>query len=145
MVTFDELVAECERLHIELEYTDLDDQINGFYVYDGNYSAIALSHRLKDNPPLRNVVLAEELGHFYTLSHNNAPKKYWSRLDRVNFDKYEAKAIRWAAFRLISQDDIRLAVADGVNTLASLAERFQVTQGLMYLRLQLPDVKIVRE
>ena len=136
---YDELVSECENHNIYLSYEDLDDKINGFFVHDQNGSVIVLSNRIKNNPPLRNVVLAEELGHYHTLPLNNTPCKYWSRLDRANFDKYEAKAIRWAALRLISQDDIRAAVQDG------LAERFCVTQGMMYLRLQLPDVKIVRE
>ena len=144
MTDYSDLVSECDRYNIRLAYNDLDDQVNGFFIYNGNCSTIVLSNRLKDNLPLRNVVLAEELGHYHTLPLNNTPCQYWSRLDRINFDKYEAKAIRWAALRLISQNDIREAVKDGINTLSDLAERFCVTQGMMYLRLQLPDCQIIQ-
>jgi len=143
MTEYSDLVSECDRYNIRLAYNDLDDQVNGFFIYDGTHSTIVLANRLNDNPALRNVVLAEELGHYHTLTLNNIPCQCWSRLNRLNFDKNEARAVRWAAFRLISQDDIRTAVQDGVNTLAALAERFQVTQGLVLYRLRLPDCQIV--
>ena len=140
---YTELLAECEQEEITVDYDDLEWPVNGFYYRDGGDKTIILANRLKDNPPLRNVFFAEELGHHYTLPRNNVSCKYWSRLDRTNFDKYEAKAIRWAAYKLIPYDAIVQTVQDGINTLPALAERWCVTPGMVMFRLSMPDCKIV--
>lgn len=140
---YNKLLKECENEGITVAYDNLEQPVNGFYLRDGSSKTIILAERLKDNLPLRNVVLAEELGHHYTLPKNNVCCKYWSRLDRANFDKFEGRAIRWAAYKLIPHDAIVQAVQDGINTLPALAERWCVTPGMVLLRLSMPDCKIV--
>lgn len=131
----------CDAEHIIFLYEALEDKLNGIYITCDGMSTIILSNRIKDNHPLRNIVLAEELGHHFTLIGCNIPKEHWNRLDRMNFTKNEFRAIRWAAKYLIPIADLYAAHADGITTIPELAEYFSVTPNFVRFRMTLPDIQ----
>lgn len=71
------------------------------------------------------VSLAHELGHCETGSFYNR----WAKLDLCQ--KHENRADKWAIRRLIPEDELDQAVADGCENLCSLAEHFGVTEQFM--------------
>ena len=131
----------CYREGIVLSIEDFKPPLNGIYISCDNLHAILLSSRILDNLPLRNVVLAEEIGHHFTLSGNNLPTEHWNRLHRCNYSKDEARALRWAAIHLIPSHELLQASCDGMTTLPVLAEYFQVTPSFVAYRMSLPDVQ----
>lgn len=81
-----------------------------------------------DNIATRNeetVVLAHEGGHCST----GALHKVYSPYDLI--EKHEYKAWKWAIQKLISEDELDEAVANGYTDLWSLAEYFGVTEEFM--------------
>lgn len=71
------------------------------------------------------VHLAHELGHCKTGAFYNR----WAA-DDVR-QKHENKADKWAIQRMIPEDELDEAVADGCTELWQLAERFDVTEDFM--------------
>lgn len=141
---YDEMMALCYRENIVFVYGDLQYPLNGIYVSCDGLHTIMLANAIKDNHPLRNVVLAEEIGHHFTLAGNNLPKEHWNRLDRMNFTKDEARAIRWAAKYIMPIKKIHQSYVDGICTISSLAEYFEVTHNFVIFRMTLPDIQNIK-
>lgn len=134
---YDHLTQLCDRSGIILSYEPLDSSLNGAYLSCDDLHVIFLATRLRDDHPLRNAVLAEELGHYFTLVGNNLPQEHWSRLDRINYSREEAKALRWAAAYVAPIGRLRQAEYEGICGLPALAEYFEVTPSFMAYRLSL--------
>lgn len=131
----------CYREGIVLSVENFKPPLNGIYISCDGLHAIILANRILDNIPLRNVVLAEELGHHFTLAGNNLPAEHWNRLNRCNYSKDEARAIRWAAIHLIPVHELMQASRDDIITVPKLAEYFQVTPSFVVYRMSLPDAQ----
>lgn len=71
------------------------------------------------------VVIAHEGGHICT----GATHKVCSPYDLI--EKHEYKANKWAIKKLVPEDELDDAVADGCTDISSLAERFEVTEDFM--------------
>lgn len=71
------------------------------------------------------VVVAHEGGHISTGATHHVNSPY----DLV--EKHEYKADKWAVTRLIGEEDLDQAVADGCTELWQLAEHFGVTEEFM--------------
>ena len=91
---------------------------------DGTY-CIAIDPWKMDSTERETVCLAHELGHCETGSFYNR----WAKLDIRQ--KHETRADKWAVRRLIPEDALDQAVADGCEDLWSLAEHFGVTPQFM--------------
>ena len=135
---YEEMLRICDAEHIILSYEDFRPPLNGLYISCDGLHTIMLATSIRDDYPLRNVVLAEELVHHYTLAGNNLPREHWNRLNRCNFSKDEAKALRWAAEYLIPQEELVTAYREDITTIPALAEYFEVTPAFMAYRLSLP-------
>lgn len=86
---------------------------------------IGLDHGVLPDAATHRVHLAHELGHCRTGSFYNR----WAALDVRQ--KHEHRADKWAIKKLIPEDELDRAVADGCTDLWSLAERFGVTEDFM--------------
>lgn len=90
---------------------------------DGTY-AIAINHSAMD-PDEDKTALFHELGHCETDSFYNEDYPFDIR------ERHENKAWKWAIKKLIPEDELDAAVADGYTELWELAEHFGVTEDFM--------------
>ncbi len=134
------MIAECEG--IEIEWQDFIPPIRGIYwAPDGIPPVIWLDKSLEYHPRLLRCVMAEELGHHFTLDRDCLCCTYFNYRDRLAISKAEHRALRWAAEYLIPQKQLKRALKTGHDTLWSLAELFDVTEDMMRFRLGLPDIR----
>lgn len=91
----------------------------------GNKCYIGLDYGVLPDAATHRVHLSHELGHCYTGSFYNR----YAALDVRQ--KHENHADKWAIKKLIPEDELDQAVADGCTELWSLAEHFDVTEDFM--------------
>ena len=125
----DILVEEC----IFIEYLDLVSA-HGFYLYLEECTVIGISNTITQDEKLFRTVLAEEIGHHFTVTSNKQPVQYLTYRDRLSLDKSESAALRWAADFLIPDALLFNVLADkGSISMTELSNHFVVTE---YLLLQ---------
>ena len=91
---------------------------------DGSCS-IALDQWKMDTVEKELICLAHELGHCETGS-------FYTQLSSFDVrQKHENRADKWAIKKLISEDELDQAIADGYTDLWSLAEHFGITEDFM--------------
>ena len=74
-------------------------------------------------------VLAEELGHHFTsMGDNIEPKNYF---DKVNIDKCEAKALRWACNFLVPKDELIDELRKRPASIDELADGLSVSRDIL--------------
>ena len=86
---------------------------------------IGMDESIQDGGVQERVHLSHELGHCITGSFYNIH----AAID--NRQRHENRADKWAIKRLISQDDLDNAVANGLTEIWELAEFFGVTEEFM--------------
>ncbi len=105
--------------------------IEGFYYSDGNMNYIALSESLVTDPALFRSIFAEELGHYFTSIGNQAPVKFMTYSERVEYDRTELRAIRWASNFLIKTDSLLEAFRnDCIKHMSDMQDYFNVTEAI---------------
>ena len=90
---------------------------------------IGMDESVMDGGVQERVHLAHELGHCETGSFYSLCTAVDSR------QRHEYRADKWAVRRLITEDDLDQAVADGCVELWQLAERFEVTEQFMKMAI----------
>ncbi len=121
---------------IKLEYWDFKPPLEGVYwKAPGLPPVIGISRRLFDNRRHFRSVLAEELGHHFTTAGCHVPEVWLHYADRLNASRAEYRAARWAAAHLIPADKLREALSRGAAEVWELADRFDVDEPLVKLRL----------
>jgi Zn-dependent peptidase ImmA (M78 family) len=87
------------------------------------------------NPEYRSV-LAEELGHHFTSSGETHPQTGMAYYNRIQHDRIESRATKWAADFLIPTELLLCKVEDcSVSCIHELADAFQVTVELINHKL----------
>lgn len=86
---------------------------------------IGLDHAVLPDEASHRVHLGHELGHCETGAFYNI----WAARDVRQ--KHEHRADKWAIKKLIPEDELDRAVADGCTDMWSLAEHFAVTEDFM--------------
>lgn len=76
------------------------------------------------------AILSHEMGHIMTGSTHRAD----SPADLV--ERHEEKAERWAIRQMIPWEELRAAVSSGCSCVWELAERFNVTEGMVRKALE---------
>lgn len=113
------LLAVAEENQICVEFADIP--LNGSVsVQYGDGMYIGLDYRLETVAD-RRVHMAHELGHCVSGGFYSPYAIYDIR------EKHEYRANKWAIRRLMPQDEVNKAVAQGYDTAFLLAERFDVT------------------
>ncbi len=135
----EEITAKC---HIIKEFATLPDSIYGHYYCDGNYYVILINEKLKRNERLYRCVLAEELGHYRTTIGDITPRRYMCYSERLDIDKKELAAIRWAVDFLVPTSALLYAVSRGkVESIEDMAEYFCVTEEFILQKLEFMSKK----
>jgi len=116
-----------ERENIIVEYVDFSPTIQGiYYKADGCLPIIGINENIISDKKLFTCVLAEELGHHFT-SIGDSSAEYYSLTDKVNLNKTESAALKWAAEHLLPIDEIVNAVKKGIKNIDELSDFLGVT------------------
>lgn len=136
----EELMHLVEQEGIWLTYRDLSPaprRLLGLYFFDPqtNVPFIVLDHSVERSLPLHRSVLAEELGHHFTVPQARFLAPYTSYSLSVALGRDEARALRWACDYLVPVPAFIGALSHGALTVDELAEQFTVTPWLIRRRL----------
>ena len=118
------LYAYAERRNIDVDGIPMR-RATSLSVPLGDGYAIALDPWMLGSLAQETVCLAHELGHCETGSFYNR----FAALDVRQ--QHENRADKWAIRRLVPEDDLDAAMADGCDTIPALADRFGVTEPFM--------------
>ncbi|WP_081462283.1 ImmA/IrrE family metallo-endopeptidase [Alicyclobacillus acidocaldarius] len=142
-----ELFDILNREGIFISYKRLEHLANGnllgFYFYDAEREQpfIVLEKKIERSAILHRCVLAEEIGHYFTVPKSKFILPYTSYRDRLFLSIDERKALTWAAKFLISLRDLNAALRAGCETLDDFADYLNVTHEIAKIRLQLGDAR----
>lgn len=101
MKTLQDIYDLIEECNIVLEYQDFAKNILGIYRSNSEVDLIVINRYIESNEMLHRIILAEELGHYFTSIGNNTPVKYVKKKDQLKIDICEEKAMRWSLNYLI--------------------------------------------
>jgi len=132
-------IAEEEGIFVS--YQDLaipGYPLFGSYQYDPerNLPIILLDNSLKHNHILYRCVMAEELGHYFTIPQGNFLLPYTSYSRAIILGRDERRAIKWACNFLLPVIAFKKAISSGLTTIEELAEYFSVTACLVNWRIE---------
>ncbi|SFU69974.1 ImmA/IrrE family metallo-endopeptidase [Alicyclobacillus macrosporangiidus] len=141
----DRLLEVIQQEDIFLDYDHLnygERKLHGLYFYDHyrDKPFILLDIRLDFNPTLHRCVLAEELGHYFTVPRSKFTKPFASYGDRIELSRDERRALNWAARFLISEESLKEALAQRYRSIHELAEHLGVTTEIASIRLQMRNM-----
>lgn len=107
------------------------ERLWGMYYYDPvlRLPVIVLDASLPAKPRLLRCVLAEELGHHFTVPAANSLKIYFSYSDGIARGRDEVKAMKWATDFLIPDEEFKKVAK--FHDLFDLAEHFDVTEAFI--------------
>jgi len=132
MKTLRQITTLLNECNIILEYQYLPEHLIGIYHGNSKIDLIIINQYITDNEIQHRIILAEELGHYFTTIGNNTPKKYYKYSDRLKVDKCEEKAMRWATNYLVpDQQLIDLISSTGKPSIDDCCTRFEVTEDFM--------------
>lgn len=132
-------VVDQEQIYLSTKDLSLCPRIiYGLYFYDpkDQQAHIVLDKQLKEGSPLYRSVLAEELGHHFTIPQTSFLVPYTSYAFKVALSKDERRALKWACDFLIPIEKLDKALIDGLTNIDELAQHFNVTPWLMRRRFQ---------
>ena len=119
-----DLYAYAERRNIDVDWVPMR-RATSLSVPLGDGYAIALDPWKLGTLAQETVCLAHELGHCETGSFYNR----FAALDVRQ--QHENRADKWAIRRLVPEEALDAAMADGCDTIPALADRFGVTEPFM--------------
>jgi Zn-dependent peptidase ImmA (M78 family) len=132
----------CKRLEIQLDYTDLPEELSGLYTKTKKAEALI---GINKNLPLRRqrFALAHALGHYFLhgfhhlLYETHQPELVYTRVDSApQFRRFlESEANIFAAELLMPEDNLKKDIATTRDPL-KLAEKYQVSEAAMQFRLK---------
>ncbi|MDF2545767.1 MAG: peptidase [Anaerosolibacter sp.] len=145
MITTEKLETIITKCHIIKSFYPLPESTLGYYYYDGNYYCILINESIKSNERLYRVVLAEEIGHYRTTIGDITPRKYMCYRDRLEVDKKELQALKWATDFLIPTDMLIRVINDKViSSIQDITDYFLVTYDFLMRKLEfMANQKIV--
>lgn len=145
MISSDMLHALAQEQRIPITLAPLPNKIRGaYYLAPDNRSSIVLNESLVEEGFEYRSVLAEELGHHFTSAGETPSLFSMTYSDRVQRDRTESKAIRWAADFLIPTELLLLRIEDcSVSSIDELADAFRVTAQLIQCKLYYMSCKSI--
>ena len=124
-MNLDNLYNLTEKEKIKL-YNWHIENADGAYINIDKINAIALNYDSIGTYIEEKCVLAEELGHYY---YDATYSLYCQDLQVIS--KQERKAKKWAYNVLVPYEDLRRAIKNGLTTVYSLANYFEVTEAFI--------------
>lgn len=135
----DRLTELAESEGIFLSYCNLQfdgRDLYGLYFYDPQRGPfILLDKSIRVDHKLHRSVMAEELGHHFTVPQTNILLPYTSYAYSLSLERDERRAIRWACDFLMPTQKFVTQIQSCGGNLAALADEFQVTPWLVRWRI----------
>lgn len=131
MTKFEQLLDIAEKENIIIKFVDEIPEVfaEALYISKFGIRMILMANILKSNTIRMTEVLAEELGHHFTsMGDNIEPKNYF---DKVNIDKCEAKALRWACNFLVPKDELIDELRKRPTSIDELADGLSVSRDIL--------------
>ena len=131
MTKFEQLLDIAEKENIIIKFVDEIPEVfaEALYISKFGIRMILMANILKSNPIRMTEVLAEELGHHFTsMGDNIEPKNYF---DKVNIDKCEAKALRWACNFLVPKNELIDELRKRPASIDELADGLSVSRDIL--------------
>ncbi|MFU2419069.1 ImmA/IrrE family metallo-endopeptidase [Peptacetobacter sp. AB800] len=131
MTKFEQLLDIAEKENIIIKFVDEIPEVfaEALYISKFGIRMILMANILKSNTIRMTEVLAEELGHHFTsMGDNIEPKNYF---DKVNIDKCEAKALRWACNFLVPKDELIDELKKRPASIDELADGLSVSRDIL--------------
>lgn len=131
MTKFEQLLDIAEKENIIIKFVDEIPEVfaEALYISKFGIRMILMANILKSNTIRMTEVLAEELGHHFTsMGDNIEPKNY---LDKVNIDKCEAKALRWACNFLVPKGELIDELRKRPASIDELADGLSVSRDIL--------------
>ena len=145
---YTKLVNIIKTQNIKLKFEKLNNTILGcYYSFDG-IDLIVIDKKILDNKKLLNIVIAEELGHYFTTVGENSPHVNNHIIDTLNHLKIENKALKWASnFLVPTKKLLNLINQDDSIKLCEISDYFEVTHDFLmkkfyYMSLQKSQYKL---
>ena len=136
MVTNDALCGLLHSENIPIMLATLPERVKGFYSSFNEETSIVMNRCLDEWGPEYRSILAEELGHHFTSPVEALPRSGIPYYERLQHDRVESKAVRWAADFLIPTELLLRRIEDClVSCIQELADALQVTVELMQHKL----------
>ena len=120
-----DLYTFAREQNIEVIETSLPENGSLSLMDERGNCYIGIDESVMDGDALERVHMGHELGHCMTGSFYNRYSPYDLR------QRHENRADKWAIARLVTEDALDDAVADGCCEIWNLAERFGVTEQFM--------------
>lgn len=137
LVETDKLEYILNSQGIILEFAPLNESILGYYFSDGDFHILLINKKIKNNERLYRTILAEEIGHYKTTIGDITPKKEISYIKKIEIDKKELLALRWATDFLIPTELLLKAIKDRlVGTFEDILDYFYVTEEFLLHKLK---------
>ena len=137
------VVAIAKEWGIKVYKTeDFNDRISGLIRKDEHYggkSGYAIYANARHPVTRRRFTIAHEIGHFYLHRKLIGDGITDDGLYRSHLrGRFESQANRFAANLLMPQKLVREFIAQGVDTVEELAEKFEVSRSAMSIQLGVP-------
>ena len=120
-----DLYAFAAQQNIEVIETSLPENGSLSLMDEKGNCYIGIDESVMDGDALERVHMGHELGHCVTGSFYNRYSPYDLR------QRHENRADKWAILRLVKEEALDEAVAEGCCEIRNLAERFGVTEQFM--------------
>lgn len=136
MKTINTLFDKVNEEKITYHYANLNGKANGMCVNEGNDYYIIMDPVIKKDDILHKLVLAEEIGHYYTMVDDPTPRLNDCHERHCRIEKEENKAIKWAADFLVPTEDLLDYFSSNLSaSFFDLVEYFEVTEDFMNKKL----------
>lgn len=125
------LYALLDQEEILIEHMDLK-KLDGFYYQMPECRFIGIRNSIAEDTAKYRSILAEEIGHHFTNPTNNQPTRYLTPRGRIELEKSESAALRWAADFLIPENLLLEYLSEHKTTdLDEISESFVVMKYLV--------------
>ncbi len=132
----EKLMEVINKEGIFLEYVSFHEIIQGlFYKAENCPPVIGINESIVSDKKLFLIVLAEEVGHYFT-TIGDTTGEYYSYKSRLTLNKQEALALKWATEFLLPVDEIVKGIRDKSLNFSELADFLGVTDDFLFERFK---------
>ena len=137
MIETEELESIIDKSGIIKEFAPLPYSALGYFYSDGDFHLILINKEIRKDERLYRTILAEEIGHYMTTVGDYTPRREMKYSERIDIDKKELLALRWATDFLIPTELFLKAIKDRlVGTIEEMLDYFYVTEEFLLHKLR---------
>ncbi|OUM99339.1 MAG: hypothetical protein BAA04_09760 [Firmicutes bacterium ZCTH02-B6] len=131
------LLAICAAEGVSVSYQPLAPErgLMGMYIRDGQRAGIILDVSLQSQPRLERTVMAEEVGHHFTVGQGSIFVIHFSYHTAIGLSRADELALRWGADYLVPTPALAEAIRDGLRNYDELADHFNTTAWMIRRKL----------